>query len=231
MKLISKFVLAGIIINLFTATTFSAVLTSQINPDTSSIFDTSHLTGDQVVAVEEEVIFQDIEGHWAKSYIEQLYLGGVVNGKSENNFDPNGYITRAELTKIALLGYEYSPNLDVTETPFVDVFPGDWFAGYVVLAKEKNIINGYGLLFKPNAFITRAEALKVLAESAGFDPSLARGLITFTDVKSSDWFYNYVRIATELGVVNGYEDNTYRPNAFITRAEASKILSMFMLAK
>jgi len=46
--------------------------------------------------------FTDISGHWAEIYIDQIYEKGIANGKTENSFDPNANITRAELTKIAL---------------------------------------------------------------------------------------------------------------------------------
>ena len=45
----------------------------------------------------------------------------------------------------------------------------------------------------------------------------------FTDVKSSDWFYNDVKTAVELGLVNGKSESTYAPNDNLTYAEAIKL--------
>jgi hypothetical protein len=46
----------------------------------------------------------------------------------------------------------------------------------------------------------------------------------FKDLSDDAWYYNYVLKAVELGIVQGYSDGTFRPNANISRAEASKIL-------
>ena len=46
----------------------------------------------------------------------------------------------------------------------------------------------------------------------------------FTDLDSSHWAYSYVSDLTEKGVISGYEDNTYRPNGTITRAEFFKLV-------
>lgn len=47
--------------------------------------------------------------------------------------------------------------------------------------------------------------------------------LPFTDVKSSDWFYNYVKEAYETGLINGFEDNTFRPDENMTYAQAVKL--------
>ena len=44
--------------------------------------------------------FSDVDGHWAESSIERWVSEGVINGKDENTFDPDGLLTRAELMKI-----------------------------------------------------------------------------------------------------------------------------------
>lgn len=55
------------------------------------------------VDLEAESSFEDIERHWAYSYIVTAYEAGVVEGYSDTEFNPNGYITRAEFSKIAYL--------------------------------------------------------------------------------------------------------------------------------
>lgn len=55
-------------------------------------------------------------------------------------------------------------------------------------------------------------------------PTATWGGNSFSDVKSEDWFYSYVRQAAELGLVNGYVDNTFRPSGQLTRAEAATLM-------
>lgn len=49
--------------------------------------------------------FTDTVGHWGEAFITELWVKGVVNGKKPGIYDPNGNLTRAELTKIAALAF------------------------------------------------------------------------------------------------------------------------------
>lgn len=197
--------------------------------DGKLVFETTHLSYFAFATESNIILFPDLEGHWAKDYVITLYNDGVVNGKADGKFEPDANITRAELTKIALLGFNYSVSETVSTMPFSDISVDAWFAPYVEKAKELSIVSGYAdNLFKPSANITRAEALKILAKAGVFDPSTYTESVEFTDVSSDDWYYEYVRMANQMGVVNGYSDNSFRPNAYITRAEASKILLKLM---
>ncbi len=232
MKNFTKFftVLTGVLC--FSLPVFSAALTEQVSDGADSVFNTTGNTstsensdenGDPVME------FGDLDEHWAFSYVENLYESGIVTGKSDGLFHPDDFITRAELTKIALLGYEYPVEAEVNEKPFSDVEIFEWYAPFVAKAKELALVGGYSDgTFKPNTNITRAEALKILAKAGGLDPTLTGGVSEFSDVPSDAWYYDYVRMAVGMGVVNGYGDGTFRPNAYITRAEASKILVKFL---
>ena len=91
-------------------------------------------------------------------------------------------------------------------------------------AEHMQYMNGYtDGTFRPDASITRAEASKLLA-------SLLVNKIEnedhlFTDVDVSAWYADAVRQMTGFGLVNGYTDGTFKPNAKITRAEFVAILS------
>jgi surface protein len=76
--------------------------------------------------------------------------------------------------------------------------------------------------FKPENPMTRAEFVKLANRVFGF---VRRGSHSFTDVSSSDWFYNDVLIAMNEGYITGYSDNTFRPNEPITREEIAVIIS------
>lgn len=113
---------------------------------------------------------------------------------------------------------------------------GHVFEKEIASLAEAKIMKGYlspDLLsyeFRPEAPITRAEFLKVVSLSI---PKLNEELINqlnheeslaFLDIQPDDWFFPFVHFAVELGWVKGYADNTFRPHATITVAEALKLL-------
>ena len=167
-------------------------------------------------------IFTDISGHWAEGFICKLYDKGVVSGKSATSFAPDEYISRAALAKIVVNIFNHAVPDDVTENPFPDVPKDAWYAPYVTKAKEEAIVGGFpDGTFKPGDLITRAAALKMLVVASGLDYFMSQS--DFPDVRSSDWFANYVGFAQENNVVGGYGDGTFRPGNSITRAEAVKM--------
>lgn len=170
-----------------------------------------------------QIFFNDIEGHWAKEYINELLNKKIVSGKSEGIFDPNGFITRAELTKIAILAFGHSVNTNVKEHPFQDVPKNAWFAPYVEEAKRLGFIQGYSTGgFGPNDFITRAATLKILLGAAGINP--AGNEPDFSDVPSGLWFSTYVGFGQKKGIVSGYSDGSFGPSNKVTRGQVAKMV-------
>lgn len=172
--------------------------------------------------------FLDIEKHWGKTYIENLYAKGIVNGYNESSFGPDKSLTRAELTKIAVNMFGLNTeSVDYTELKFKDVSEKDWFAKYVVIAKNHGLIKGYDDgTFKPNAPINRAEALKILLEGA--KAGLTDAEQTFSDVPTKAWYAKYVSFAVKNEIVSGYKDKTFKPQNLITRAEMAKVASVML---
>lgn len=88
-------------------------------------------------------------------------------------------------------------------------------------------INGKGeATFSPNNNLTRAEAATIVS-SLLKDKHLGVCTASFSDVSAGDWYYQSVTLLSSLGILNGYEDGTFRPNQTITRAEFVTILSSF----
>lgn len=164
--------------------------------------------------------FTDIANHWAKEYINSLRIAGIVGGKSEGIFAPDDYLTRAELTKIALNAFDVNLH-NVSTKPFSDVSTVAWYAPFVETAKEEGIVKGYNDGFRPNQNVTRAEALKILLTTAELD--IPEATTDFIDVPEGSWYENYVAFAESNEIVGGYPDETFQPNRAITRAEIAKI--------
>ena len=167
--------------------------------------------------------FVDVLSHWSKSFVDRLYELGVVAGKGDGNFyDPEGNLTRAELTKIAILSFDKSI-LETAGVTFSDVYSDSWYYRYVSKAFNLGVISGYeDGNFRPDAPVNRAEALKILILSAGLDASgISESL--FSDVNTQDWYAPYVSFAFKSGVVTGKSMTTFAPNDFVTRAEMAKM--------
>ena len=88
---------------------------------------------------------------------------------------------------------------------------------------ERGIIEGTSdTEFSPDANVTRAEFAAMLARA--FDVSVSEYNNQFTDVYASDWFAKEASAMAELGITDGYDDNTFRPYNNITNQEAQKLL-------
>ena len=102
---------------------------------------------------------------------------------------------------------------------------GHWAQEYIEYWVGKGVINGYADgTFKPNNQMTRAEVCKVLMMAYEMPQDVEP--IGFTDVSEKDWFATYVNACASFGSVNGYPDNTFRPNGKITRSEAVKMVAL-----
>lgn len=115
---------------------------------------------------------------------------------------------------------------------FNDVPGSHWGNEAIEKLAEKGIINGYeGGTFKPNKNVTRAELCVMLARMDSRYNKDRKYLILMSDVPADAWYANEVNFCIESGLVKGYPDETFRPDAFLTRAEAAVILVRFMEAE
>lgn len=73
--------------------------------------------------------------------------------------------------------------------------------------------------FAPEKKVTRAQFVTLLIKALGEEPQVEKS--GFKDVKANDWFAGAVSVAVKLGVVKGYDDKTFKPNALVTREEAA----------
>lgn len=175
-------------------------------------------------------IFKDVPpSHWAFSYIGEMAEREILSGYPNGYFYPSNTITRAEFSKVMCLASGLTVN-KVYMTSYDDVSVTDWFAPYIECGKY--YLSGYvsngKKLYKPNDKALREDIAVALVKLKGYETSLADESILkamFTDYQSiSADARKYVAIAVEKGLVSGYEDNTFRGQDTLTRAEASTLL-------
>ena len=118
---------------------------------------------------------------------------------------------------------------DIVTLPFIDVHPGDWFYDPVCFVYENGLMTGTSATtFEPNTSLSRAMLVAVLHRLEG-SPQASGG--DFTDVADGDWYAQAVNWAASVGVVNGFDDGTFQPNAAITREQMAAILRNYAAYK
>ncbi len=155
----------------------------------------------------------NLEDHYA--YIVGYPDGGV---------HPDETITRAEVAAIFYrLMSDKSRNMFMTnENSYSDVAPEDWFNTSVSTMSAASVIKGYeNGTFAPNQPITRAE---FAAMAARFDSGIYSGEDKFPDI-SEHWAREEINLAAQKGWISGYDDGTFGPDRYITRAEAMCLIN------
>ena len=157
---------------------------------------------------------------WLNTEDHLAYLNGYGGGL----FGPDDHMTRAEAAQMfynLLLDQEVS-----TAAHFTDVPADAWYARAVQTLASLGMVEGVGGgKFAPERTITRAEFTVMAMHFARLPEG---GENPFSDVTSSDWFYDQVVGAAQYGWITGYTDGTFRPEATITRAEVAAITNRLL---
>ncbi|MFQ7107029.1 MAG: S-layer homology domain-containing protein, partial [Neglectibacter timonensis] len=148
--------------------------------------------------------FVDVpEDAWYYDYVMAAAKAGIVNGKENSRFDPEGAVSRRDfaLMLTRMLGVDVS---GYTNTPFNDVKADDYALGAIAYCAENGIVGGDGKgNFLPGDSITREEAAKMI--------SVAKELTGTTtekfkdDAKISNWAKGYVDACKAAGIFGGDE--------------------------
>ena len=117
--------------------------------------------------------------------------------------------------------------VDVSDL-FIDIAPDAWYKDAIQYAYDNGLMTGVSATeFDPEATTTRAMIVSILARLENVTTAQAAG---FADV-NDEWYATAVNWAANVGVVNGYEDNTFRPNTAITREQLAAILMNYAAYK
>lgn len=168
--------------------------------------------------------FYDVpKDHWAFSYIAELVDRGVLAGYEDGSFKPEGTVSRAEFAKI-MVGAAGVPTND-NNVYFSDM-QNHWAIPYVNAAKD--YLTAYAdNTYRPNQAAVREDVTMAMVKLKGYDVSNAdfSYLSNFSDNNSiSNNVKKYVAVAVEKDLISGFEDNTFRGQATLTRAEAATLL-------
>ncbi len=162
--------------------------------------------------------------HWAYEAVKALSAKKIISGNTDGSFAPEEGVTREQLVKMLCLATGISA--DNRETAFSDISAERWSAAYIAAAANRGIVNGYeDGAFKPEAPVTRQDAAVMLLRA------LERAGRTFADTKDTSDSADIAPYAAEAvaklcaaGVINGYEDGTFKPLQTLTRAQAAQLI-------
>ena len=162
---------------------------------------------------------KDIKGTKYESAVENLIEVGLVNGYPEDNtYRPNVVVTRAQMAKmmVVALGEEGKVTSAATKkSTFTDIKNGHWAYGYVNVAKDLGIINGYpDGRFGPDETVTYAEATTMAIRALGYDNEVGKS----TEI----WPNNYTSYAKKLDLYDGM--GTFTANKGAARGDVAIVL-------
>lgn len=164
---------------------------------------------------------------WAKESIETAYLGGIIREDSPNN-DFTKPANREEIAKLMVLAYENvtGEKADLTPVHFEDTADGSYAAG----AYRLGIMNGTGdVTFSPEEYVTREQLAKILVslKAASEGKKIVLSSEDSVDCADyaivSDWAKPYVALAYNEGIINGFEDGSFRPG---NTASGEEVISL-----
>jgi len=194
-----------------------------------SIFTSSNVFGQNTQYLQK---YSDVSTwHWAFETIEKLSSKGIISGYPDGTFMPEKTITRAEATKLLMVSFNENLIWSYGRDVCSDVPASHWASKYIV--NGNLFVTPYeDGLFRPEQEITRLEFVNAVAKALRFiiittDADTNVENISLKDISALDAeSIQNIKFLVKLGIINGYEDGTFRPHQTLTRAETAKILSL-----
>ncbi|MCZ8523104.1 MULTISPECIES: S-layer homology domain-containing protein [Paenibacillus] len=157
--------------------------------------------------------------------VDAKKAAGVVYNETTQalSFVPATFETKDGKTVATLKRNSNSIYTVIESNKSFDDLASHWAQADVELLANKLVVDGVSAdEFQPDRSITRAEFAALVVRSLSLNAVTTNTY--FTDIESSAWYANTVASATYAGIINGYEDNTFRPNAEITREELAAMV-------
>lgn len=181
--------------------------------------------------VEEDPLFADIEGHWAREEILAAARLGLLEGTGGGKFSPGLSMNRAMLMAVLC-------RLDGGEAPaeagslYSDVAPDSWYAPYVSWASVSGVGQGMGSgTFRPLNPITREQLAVFLyrfTQYRGLEAPAGEELLFPDAHKASPWAEEALRWAAGQGILRGRTSGALDPGGTASRAEVAVMLCRYL---
>ena len=176
-------------------------------------------------------VFADVLNHWSKDYVNAMAEKGIFKGYGDGTFLPDKALTRQEMavTVVRVLGIENGLTGASAGSFADDGKIAAWAKDYVYLLSSRGVFSGYADgSFGPDDLITREQFALVIARISDTKTPESYALSFADNGKISAWAADAVREMSYAGIVTGYEDNTFRPDNSLTRAEACTMIYRYI---
>lgn len=174
--------------------------------------------------------FTDTAEYWGADYCDFLYSSGISGGYDDGTFRPDDLLTRLDFSVMLYNALKLDPaKYAEVVLPFEDLdqIPEQALPALRALYKEGIVTGTAGtngtLFLNPSGSLTRAQAAAMIGRSQEKGYALAD--LSFTDAAQIPGYASfYIRTMAAQGILSGYADGTFRPQASITRGQMAKIL-------
>ena len=153
------------------------------------------------------------------AYLDELYWDSV-RFLNVSQYLGNKQVKKAKIEADNIKDYNLANIAKSVINAQKDIL-GHWAENQIEEAMELGWVDTSNS-FRPDDSITRAEFVKIVNRVFNFTEATDTN---FSDVNVNDWFYNEISIAVNSGYIDGYEDNTFKPNDKISRQEVAKIIT------
>ena len=176
--------------------------------------------------------FTDVSGSdWYYQFVDYVTSKGYFNGTSETTFAPAENMTRAMFVTV-LFRFDGAKG-DRSQSAFTDVAPGEWYTDAINWAAANRIVDGVGDgKFAPNDPITRAQMCTMIERYLDLYrkawkvtlPETGSVSVMVDENAIPAYALAAVKQCQRHGLVNGFEDGTFRPNELSTRAQVAAVI-------
>lgn len=176
--------------------------------------------------------FTDVSrSDWYYQFVDYVTSKGYFNGTAETTFAPAENMTRAMFVTV-LFRFDGAKG-DRSQSAFTDVAPGEWYTDAINWAAANRIVDGVGNgKFAPNDPITRAQMCTMIERYLALYkkawkvtlPETGSVSVMVDENAIPAYALAAVKQCQRHGLVNGFEDGTFRPNELSTRAQVAAVI-------
>ena len=176
--------------------------------------------------------FTDVSrSDWYYQFVDYVTSKGYFNGTAETTFAPAENMTRAMF--VTVLFRFHGAKGDSSQSAFTDVAPGEWYTAAINWAAANKIVDGVGNgKFAPNDPITRAQMCTMIERYLDLYrkawkvtlPETGSVSVMVDESAIPAYALAAVKQCQRHGLVNGFEDGTFRPNDLSTRAQVAAVI-------
>ncbi len=164
----------------------------------------------------------DTKGHWAEAQLNDWMQKGLLKGNGDGSVKPDQSITRAEFIALVNRAFQLTEKAAIN---FKDLKASDWEYADVQIAVQAGYVQGYNdQTIRSGNMVSRQEAAVIVSRLQKLQGN-AEAAASFTDSALFPvWSKEAIGAVVSNRIMNGYNDNSFRPERPITRAEATVTL-------